>query len=93
MNREQYKCVALSTAHLSRTAVFELELFAIDSNNNMVMERDSGWFIKLYGDGCDKNKYTRTLQAIVNKMVSEGYLMIEFDCDVLASDDFKVYAW
>ena len=95
---EQYKCLALSTAHLTKKdAALLSDLSSIDP---MVMSRDTGFFIKLYDDqggGDDlnyKGGYSPDLRRVISYAISHGHRLIEFDNDVeIHGDVFAVHDW
>ena len=81
---ETYKVMALSTAHLTEDDIRILTEEANDSDEWMVMQREPGFFIKLYADESDLNYthgHSQTLKQIIRYAVSHGYEMIEFDRD------------
>lgn len=94
---EQYKCIAMSTGHLSEAAKAALTEAATKTvrgegggGGGMVMERDTGWFVKMYSaDDCAPNEtmfpgFPDDLEAIFGACREAGYQLVEFDAD--ASD-------
>lgn len=94
---ESYKAAALSTAHLTQNDVSELQKLA--GSDPMIMERDTGVFIKLYcgsEEGMAANfrpQFSDELKRIIRVLLSRGYQMIEFDADAEESDDFPIHDW
>lgn len=91
---ETYRAVALSTAHLTAQDLVALQ--GKSGANTMVMERDTGFFVKLYC--CEEADITNTdehysehLNAILVWAVEQGYQLVEFDCDAPATDLFPCF--
>lgn len=91
MTLDEYKCVAVSTGHLTENDRDQLHravhgpLFPEGpAVGNMIMERDTGWFMKLYGE-LDANMHgpiwSDQLQRLITWAHYAGYRMIEFDGD------------
>jgi len=93
MDRESYKVLVLSTAHLRDYDIQRLTHKARDPDNNMVMERDTGFFIKFYEDiDLDQDeKQSLNFNVIVATALAEGFRMLEFDRDAPVYDDFASY--
>ena len=80
-HHEQYKTLCISTGDLGVQDLHNLK--HIDSQ--MVMERDTGFFIKLY----DEEEYNMDefqgldwkTKVIINAARDAGFRMIEIDCD------------
>lgn len=93
--REEYKVVAISTGHLTledRDALTE----AVNNGNQMILQRDYGFFFKLYGEELESNfnhVNSKTINEIVAWAFNEGYQMIEFDCDAQPLPNFPLYEW
>lgn len=95
---EKYSVVAMSTAHLTEMDSKALSIAAKDSEENMVMERSTGYFIKLYqGDDskCSnfRHGHSDAIQDIIQWAINSGYGMIEFDCDAPTLSLFPVFDW
>lgn len=83
---ESYRCVALSTAHLTPNDVAELS--ALCGSNPMIMARDTGWFVKLYEE-VESNvrpELSDTYNAIISAAVAAGFRLVEFDADATVID-------
>lgn len=85
---ETYQTIAVSTQHLSRHDDLALSAAAqgVGKTDNMIMERDTGYFIKLYLDEDGENLNHRPQLSLGANMViawahAQGFQMIEFDCD------------
>jgi hypothetical protein len=93
MDRESYKVLVLSTAHLRDYDIQRLTHKARDPENNMVMERDTGFFVKLYDnlDYDQDEKQSLNFNVIVATAHNEGFRMLEFDRDAPVYDDFSSY--
>lgn len=96
---ETYAVMAVSTAHLSPGDRNELAQRAMDACNNMVMARDTGFFIKLFqGDTAiesvrmnDEPAYSDGLRALVIEALKDGVEMIELDADAAALARYPVH--
>lgn len=96
---DRYNCVCVSTAHLTPHDR-EAALPILAAETNMVAERDTGFFVKLYEDadyydpeapGAEYNKFRILSQqalTILRDAHSAGYRMVEFDAD---ADVYSVY--
>lgn len=87
---DEYRTVCVSTAHLRSEDIKALDALC---ETNMVMHRDTGFFVKLYEDidhydmslpGAENSKY-RLLSdeclTILRDAHDAGYRMVEFDSD------------
>lgn len=93
---EQYRVIAISTGHLTEEDISALEIAADDSDENMVLERDTGFFIKLYEDDEDgginlRHGHSDTIQTLIQWCHAAGFRMIEFDCDAPTLPHFPVF--
>jgi hypothetical protein len=86
---EEYRCVAVSTAHLTAAAK---DCLSLEVASNMVMDRDTGWFVKLYDDW-PSNAWTDEphLLVILFWAWNNNYRLIEFDADALELDQFVTF--
>jgi hypothetical protein len=80
---ETYRVMAISSGHLTFEDTQLLDYKANHYAENMVMGRDTGFFMKLYEkDQCnDDDSYSESLKDIIRYAVTHGFRMIEFDCD------------
>ena len=94
---DQYKCIAISTIHLNEHC--KSALSALAAHTNMVFERDTGWFVKLYDEleynlempnsACyELGEIPSQLATIYSAALSAGYRMIEFDSEAEAYNGF-----
>lgn len=96
---EEYMTVAMSTAHLTKEDLDALEA-AEREDDQMVLKRESGYFIKLY-DVCDEEGVERnyrhghsdTIKDIIRWALESGYRMIEFDGDATVMAQFPTFEW
>jgi len=99
MRPETYEVLVLSTAHLTEADNIGLGKMAKDPSENMVMERETGYFIKLYtadNDGFSHNKYpvlSNHFTRILHYADSIECLGIEFDCDAGTLGFLKTFNW
>ena len=92
-NLETYGVVCLSTGHLTAPDVVELKRLA--RNPGMVLERDCGFFLKLY-DGVECNvseSYSFELNSIIKWACNLGVRMVEFDHDADEVAAFPIHDW
>lgn len=95
--RDTYRVVAVSTGHLTSSDMRYLESVSVREPNrdNMIMSRDSGWFIKLY-DEDDMYNHREGLSIAANEILRlaymAGYRMVEFDSDAEVIDGIPYYA-
>ena len=95
MKFEQYKVVVMSTAHLTEDDTNSLTQAILDGES-MVLERDSGYFIKLYCDNLPDNYrhgHSDSIKAIIQWAFRNEFSMIEFDRDADIIEQFQVYEW
>src|SRR5690554_6179707 len=93
---ETYAVVALSTGHLTKEDVQSLQEAADDSEENMVMARPTGFFIKLYdlADSDDlRHGHSESIKRIIQWAKGLGFQGIEFDGAANALPCFRVYNW
>lgn len=92
---EQYKCVAVSTGHLHPSDINELQAIVSRGTSNMITERDTGFFVKLYGVDSTNNRAYGELSDSFYSLISEvqkaGYLLVEFDSDAMVYSCFPLY--
>ena len=77
----EYKAVAISTADVPQHDMNNLK----HMDSGMVMERDTGFFIKLYEEPeynvLEFQHLTFRLNTILQQAHYLGYRMVEIDCD------------
>lgn len=96
---EEYMTVAMSTAHLTKEDL-EALVQAAREDDQMVLTRESGYFIKLY-DACDdegvdrnyRHGHSDTIKDIIRWALESGYRMIEFDGDATVMAQFPTFEW
>lgn len=92
---ESYRVMAISISHITELDSTFLSKLANDGDN-MIMERDSGFFIKLYGDELELNEREElsvSLNKIITHACNHGFQMIEIDQAIPALDIFRVHEW
>jgi hypothetical protein len=94
-NLETYSVVCLSTGHLTAPDVVELKRLAC--NPGMVLERDYGFFLKLFSaDYKDENLsdlYSPELNSIIKWACQRGFQMVEFDQAAGEVAHFPTHDW
>jgi hypothetical protein len=93
---ETYAVVAMSTGHLTEQDRDALIEAARNTDENMVMERDTGFFVKLMGPDSDhdlRHGHSENLLRIIRWASSAGFGMIEFDRDAPAISCFDFFDW
>lgn len=92
---EQYKCIAVSTGHLQPSDIDELHSIVSRGSSNMITERDTGFFIKLYGvDSANDRAYgelSDSFYSLISEVQKAGYLLVEFDSDAKVYNCFPLY--
>ena len=98
-HKDSYQCIGVNLDHLKEDDKHALDCMTSDS---MVMERDTGWFVKLYEvdsePQCIEEHYkqmypgaTDNLLSIMGAVYSAGFRLIEFDTDALYIDELPVF--
>jgi hypothetical protein len=90
---ESYKVLALSTGHITKEDTDALNAAAADPEENMVMKRDTGWFIKLYYVPDISDQHSPAIKLIIKLAVNAGFQMIEFDGDAGYIDGLPTFDW
>ena len=93
---ETYTVMVLSTAHLTPQDTEVLSEQAKNPDEWMIMEREPGFFIKLYAfadhEGDNRFSHSETLKNIIRYALANGHQMIEFDRDAVEMVDlFPVF--
>tara|TARA_A100001391_G_scaffold185236_1_gene153724 strand:- start:500 stop:778 length:279 start_codon:yes stop_codon:yes gene_type:complete len=91
---ETYSVLALSTGHIEESDNVALKAAAYQTN--MVMVRNSGYFIKLYQDEKASNirpSYSYSLQKLIEFALDKGFGMIELDSAAEALEEFTLHDW
>lgn len=90
IHQDTYACIAVSTSHFTES---DLAKLSATTSSNMIMERDTGFFIKLYNekeynqDLCDN--LTHTAQDVIMACHEAGFRLIEIDN---AADELLEYS-
>lgn len=97
MGAETYPVLALSTGHMTFKDSQYLDVLA-NTGSNMVMTRESGYFIKLYAgeDELEMNlnvHYSPFLTRVITFAYESGFELIEFDTDAPVIEEFTVHDW
>jgi hypothetical protein len=95
---ETYKVAALCTAHLTEKDSELLKIAGDDPDENMVMSREYGFFIKLYSDEAAVNDnyrhgHSEAINNIIAWALAHGVELIEFDRDAGCVDGFPTFDW
>ena len=86
---EVYRCAALSSAHLGPDDRRALTRYVESGAEQMVTERDTGFFVKLYEEwACNAEAaFMRALskrtRALIQALHRAGFRLIEFDGDAI----------
>lgn len=92
---ERYLVVAMSTGHLTKEDRDSL-VEAVNDGDQMVLQRRSGFFLKLFEEESPSNYHhghSETIKDIIRWAHQSGYRMIEFDCDAQVLPHFPVFDW
>lgn len=93
---ETYAVVAMSTGHLTKEDAAALQEAADCADDNMVMARSTGFFIKLYdlADSDDlRHGHSESIKRIIQWAKGLGFQMIEFDEAANPISCFPTYEW
>jgi len=94
---EEYKCLCLSTSHMTKVDENTLRCMINASETNMATKRDTGFFVKLYEDQVSNLDswvgMGADFHAAMNYALEEGYRLIEFDCDAQVNDNLRTHDW
>lgn len=93
---ETYAVVALSTGHLTLEDRDALTEAATCADENMVMARTTGFFIKLHdlADSDDlRHGHSESIKRIIQWAKGLGFQGIEFDMDAGQISCFPTYDW
>lgn len=94
---ETYRCVCLSLKHITKEDSLRISQLSQSTlpEHGMIMERDTGFFIKLYE--ITGSNYYRELSERVNRLLmwarSMGFRMVELDIDAPDLEEFKTFDW
>ncbi len=93
---ETYKVVAISTGHISERDAKLLTEAAESGEDDMVMARPTGFFIKFVdspeSDDC-RHGESDEIKNIILWAKAHGFQMIEFDSDATVYDQFPEFHW
>lgn len=94
---EGYMVLAISTAHITSEDTFALRAKTREPYN-MVLERTTGYFIKLFDDwemmdGEELKGFSEELKEILKWAHAAGYRMVELDRDAEIIDQFPTFDW
>lgn len=86
--KEEYKCTAVNTGVLTAA---DKHMLGIESTRyGMILERDTGWFMKLFEEHEymveQAQKFGERAMGIIIAAHMSGYRMIEFDIDANVPD-------
>lgn len=101
---ETYTALAMSTGHLTRDdnsllhAITHRHPHALKHHfHGMIMNRDEGYFIKLYDERYlneDIPEISPALQKIILYAHDQGHRLLEFDCDAPEYPElFDIFNW
>lgn len=89
---ETYECIALCTSHIAEVDCEYLSKVAKESQ--MIFERDTGFFIKLYEHLDDSTLgMPGSVVHIMKFAHCKGFRMIELDADVVPIGALPEYKW
>tara|TARA_R110001599_G_scaffold350659_2_gene581138 strand:- start:69 stop:347 length:279 start_codon:yes stop_codon:yes gene_type:complete len=91
---ETYQVIALSTSHIEQADNNALRIAAFQTN--MVMERESGFFIKLYMNdlaGNIRGDYSPSLCKVIEFAFNNNFEMIELDSDAQIIQELDQHDW
>lgn len=91
---EIYQFIALSTSHIEEDDNGALRIAAFQTN--MVMERESGFFIKLETEdlaGNLRSDYSPSLCKVIDFAFNNNFELIELDSDAEAIPELDQHDW
>lgn len=99
---ETYKVMVVYTGHITKDdndllhSLTHRHPHALEHPlRNMIMDRDTGYFIKLY-DELELNlcpEHSSSFNKLIKWAFNNGFRMIEIDCDGPAYDMFETFDW
>ncbi|MBL1456388.1 hypothetical protein [Methylophaga sp.] len=91
---ETYPVIALNVSHIEKADDDALRIAAFQTN--IVMERDSGFFIKLYMNDLADNlrgDFSPSLCKVIQFAFNYNFDWIELDSDAEAISELDQHAW
>lgn len=90
---DQYKCIGISTGHLTPHDIEQLRHLAARDDFQMVMERDTGFMVKLHEESeyFADDPYSDNLLGILMSVHQAGYRLVEFDSDATIMPDMEFF--
>lgn len=92
---DSYKVIGISTAHLTPFDLSMLAKVVGERSSNMITQRDTGFFVKLYGTEVDSGlpygPLSDSFYQLVSQVQAAGFGMIEFDADATQYDSLATY--
>lgn len=89
---DQYKALGINISHFSAQDIETLTSMANDENTNMVVARETGFFIKLYDDvNAEYQGATIALQNLFKTVRQAGYRLIEVDTDAKTYNTLETF--
>ncbi|MEL0637630.1 hypothetical protein V6259_12755 [Marinomonas sp. TI.3.20] len=91
-SRDSYRTLGISTAHFRHSDILALSDIALD--NQMISERDTGFFIKLYSDDeplLGDITISDDFHSVIKVIFAAGFGHIEIDCDANTYENLPLY--
>jgi hypothetical protein len=90
---DQYLCIALSTKHVERAVMEQLD----EHRSDMILKRDTGFFIKLFEEFDSVVElfkgYPNSFLDMLDLLHQRDFRMIEIDCDAMVNPCLATYSW
>ena len=84
-NQEQYSCLAISSGDLSDNDMAHLDELAKDPQYNMILSRQTGWFITIYEELNYNLSYpglSPEFFELLKETHEDGYRLLEIDSGI-----------
>lgn len=98
---DQYKTICISTGHIRSSDAEKLREDGDNPSQNMIMTRDTGFFVKLYSDDHDEVRvleqdypgYSEAFYNVMKHVKEAGFTLVEFDCDATVYNSLPTFDW
>lgn len=98
---DQYKVIGINTCHIRQSDADTLTMLGEDPCVPMILERDTGAFVKLYPDMKDEKRvlevdypgFSEAFYHVLAQAKLAGYTMVEFDNAAAEYEMLPQYEW
>lgn len=100
-SNDQYKVIAINTCHILQSDAESLTMWGEDPSVPMILERDTGAFVKLYPDMVDEKRvlevdypgFSDAFYHVLAQAKLAGFTMVEFDNAAAAYETLPSFDW